>query len=117
MTKGLVTALTFGFLASTLSVLPISTAEAECQDLGPSYAPICPQGYVESNRARVSPTGKTSLWRYTCCTTPSESYATGETAEERAARFQKEAAEIEARKADCEAQGKRYDPGSASCKR
>ena len=115
MTKGLVTALTFGFLAATLSVLPTSRAEAVCKDYVYVSTNICPQGWVRTNFQSDGAAGRNGPpYDYTCCTTPSEPYATGETDQEREARFLKEAAKI---KADCEAQGKPYDPVNFRCQR
>jgi hypothetical protein len=106
--RAIATALPIGLIAFTLLVLQVTTAEAgDCVD----RVDHCKAGESEVDR---NSTGWVGGERVTCCTTPSEPYATGESEAERAARFEKEAATI---KANCEAQGQRYDPATASCKR
>ena len=91
--KSIATALTLGFLAFTLSTLPVTTAEAGCTQ----HLADCPKGSQETARTHL-PVGDI----LTCCSTPSEPYATGETESERQQREAKE----------CAAMGPsyRYDP-------
>jgi hypothetical protein len=105
--KTIVTALTLGFLAFILSVLPVTTAEAECK----IFYDACDPGWSEKSRRQSTATDPTGLltrhYNVTCCRTPSEPYATGETKIERQQR--------EAR--ECEAKGWRYDEQAARCNR
>jgi hypothetical protein len=94
--KSIATALTLGFLAFTLSLLPVTTAEARCQEM----VNVCPEGWklMGSRPSTINP-GTNDV---TCCLlTPSKPYATGETESERLQRFAKE----------CEAQGKLWQAG------
>jgi|GEM_PF-2956506 len=94
-----------GFLAFAFSTLSVTTAEAKCQWIRNS----CPSDWTDTGEVKKIERGGAGLGlggheNYTrCCTTPSNPYATGETATERAARF------------DCEGQGKQYDPATGSC--
>jgi hypothetical protein len=73
--KSIVTALTFSFLAFTLSVLPVTTAEADCVKRTMSWQHHCLPGETESSRDCVEPDCR--FYVFTCCTTPSEPYAKG----------------------------------------
>jgi hypothetical protein len=88
--QSIATALPLGFLAFTLSVLPVTTAEAECY-----WAAQCREGDLETGRVTRFGTGILGgkELRSECCTTPSEPYATGETESERQKRFARECAE------------------------
>ena len=119
-TKSIATALALGCLAFTLSVLPVTTAEAKCRWLG--EAPICGSpkcspgeetririatgGYGGSVSEGAGTSGNLCITGYKvlCCTPdpklPSEPYATGETKAEQEQREVKE----------CAAMGGRYDP-------
>ncbi len=99
--RGIVTALAPGLLGFALSVLPVTTAEAECKEFVNTNA--CPSGWVI--KERISNRSDGSITSVRCCTTPSAPYATGETQEERAARHQKE----------CEGLGKLFNPATGSC--
>jgi len=109
--KSIVTALTLDFLAFTLLILPVTTANAECNVIEYVTKPYsCPKGWTESSREFRRKGGLTGQDRYdvTCCTTPSTPYATGETESERQERLAKEAREG---KAACEAQRKLWEAG------
>jgi hypothetical protein len=108
------TLMAIGFLAFAFSLLSVTKAQAECQEFGPNIVPICPQGWSNPTKLLDVDPGAAKRYRYTCCTTHSEPYATGESAAEREARFKTEAAKL---KADCEAQGKQYDPATTKCTR
>jgi hypothetical protein len=100
--QSIATALPLGLLAFTLSVLPVTTAEAECY-----WAAQCREGDRETGRVTRFGTGILGgkELRSECCTTPSEPYATGETESERQKRFARECAE----------QGKSYYPQWGKC--
>ena len=111
-TKSIVTALTFGFLAFILLLLPVTSVKADCIKVENA----CPAGYAESSRRKLGigggATGNPTVYELTCCTTPSDPYATGESDRERAARHRQEAAQL---KAACEAQRKLWDEATNKC--
>lgn len=93
------TTLALGFTVLTLSVLSFTSAEAACRVLHGKYAEKC-----------SCPKGETSKFcsanEVTCCTTPSEPYATGESKSERDARHQGE----------CQGKGMSYDSARGTCR-
>jgi hypothetical protein len=111
-TKSVATALALGCLAFTLSVQPVTRAEAvECYM---AYDGVCTKGGVATDHGKhLDPLGVDEGF-VRCCKgeLPSVPYATGESAAERAARHKTEAAKL---KADCENRGKRWDSASNRC--
>ena len=95
-TKSIATALALGFLTFTLSFLPVTTAEAECKNVGST----CPPGWSDKGEWRTKgKDGDFDAVGRVCCTTPSKPI-TRETKEEEQQREVKE----------CAAMGGRYDP-------
>jgi hypothetical protein len=101
--RSIVAALTFGVLACSLSLVPVTTAEAGCQTYT-AASPYCSRGEITGPvkwKEEYAGATKHKEYTYSCCwNLPSEPYATGESDAERQARETKE----------CAAMGGRYDP-------
>jgi hypothetical protein len=111
--KSLVAVVAIGLVALASSLLSVTNAQAECKWV----EGVCGPGQIKEGSRGGGGTilgDRESL----CCTrpeTPSEPCATGESASERAARFQKEEAQL---KANCEKKGAswQWDAASKQCK-
>ena len=103
--KNIATALTLGFLAFTLSVLPVTTADAKCiQEIGSCLAGYSMKGDLGCDAGGM--TGEIERCLVICCTTPSEPSATGESESERQQRFAKE----------CAGKGHSWDSAKKQCR-
>jgi hypothetical protein len=105
-TMSLLPTLGFGFLAFCLSALSLSMAEAaDCETKEVRTNSRCPAGSREVKRVPLRSVQDSVM--LTCCSTPSDPYATGET---KAERQQREARECKTWGADY-----RYDPQTGKC--
>ena len=69
--QSIAAALTLGFLVFTLSILPVTTAEAECQTLSGKLPLSCPPGWESVAFNRIEDQGMIECCRVSTTTPPS----------------------------------------------
>jgi nitrite reductase/ring-hydroxylating ferredoxin subunit len=117
MSKSIVAALALGLLAFTLSILPISRAEAT--DCVERIGPECLKGEVVKGRESIG-----GAFHTTCCSTPSVPYATGVEVKEKSQAGNRPIKDIgrskesiEALKAACQHQNWIWNEQTGHCKK